>query len=95
MVLKWNVLEYPTRKSIQIGKNKNIEDAVGQFINHSFNPTTKIENGCVVALHDLPMGVEITFDYNVSEDKMATPFICKTTGKWVKGKMFQEQMMNL
>lgn len=84
--LKGAILEFPTRTSIQIGIDQHIEDPVGSFINHSFNPTAKIEKGRVVALTSLSKGQEVTFNYNSTEDKLAEPFKCKFTGEWVKGK---------
>ena len=75
----------PTRTSIEIGQNKHIEDDLGIYINHSFNPSCKIENGCVVAVKKIDINHEITFNYNVSETSMATPFIDNDTKILVSG----------
>jgi len=64
----------PTRESIHIGGNKHVTDKWGTFMNHSFNPTTKINGYDVVALKDIKRGDELTFNYNESEISMACPF---------------------
>lgn len=73
-VLKGDETSYPTRESIYVGNNTHILDEMGQFINHSFEPTTQIVGYNVVALVDLNNGDEITFNYNDSEVTMAAPF---------------------
>jgi hypothetical protein len=75
----------PTRTSIEIGPNKHIEDKLGIYINHSFKPSCRIENGCVVAEKEIDINDEITFNYNVSETKMATPFVDTDTNVLVSG----------
>ena len=70
----------PTRTSIQIRDGFHVEDKVGQYINHSFNPTCKIEGFSVVALRDIAWGEEITFDYTLNESVVSSPFVCKETG---------------
>lgn len=53
-------------------------------MNHSFNPSTRIEGTHVVAIGDINIGDELNFNYNVSETKMATPF--ETPLGYVGGK---------
>ena len=86
--LKGPILETPTRTSVQIGKNKHIEDPLGAFINHSCTPTAKVnkKNQTFVSLKPIKAGEEITFDYNQNEDQMASPFICHCCGKKINGK---------
>ena len=67
------VLE-PTRESIHIGYGLHIIDEFGQFINHSFEPNVKIEINNIVAIKDIEQFEEITYNYNESEIKMASPF---------------------
>jgi|TARA_B100000282_G_C31434808_1_gene355177 hypothetical protein len=83
-VLNGELLDSPTRESIHVGKNKHILDKFGIFMNHSFNPNTEIQGYNVVAIKDINPGDEITFDYNVSEVNMASPF--KVNGIDVRGK---------
>jgi len=75
----------PTRTSIQVGDGFHIEDEVGCFINHSCQPSCKIETFSVVTLGDLSEGEEITFDYSDNEDTIASPFECKCCGKIILG----------
>jgi hypothetical protein len=80
---------YPTRESIYVGKingnDVHVHDMFGQWINHSFNPSTVINGYNVVALRNMNIGDEITFDYNTNEINMASPFV--VDGKLVNGKL--------
>ena len=73
-VLSGKIADHPTRESIHIGNNKHIYDEYGIFINHSLEPTVRIECLEVVALKDLHDGDEITFNYNDTEINMADTF---------------------
>ena len=73
-VLSGRIFNQPTRESIHIGNNKHIYDEYGIFINHSFDPSVRIENINVIALKDLHDGDEITFNYNETEINMANTF---------------------
>ena len=73
-VLRGEIFDHPTRESIHIGDNKHIYDEYGIYMNHSFNPNTKIDGKNVVALKDIYPGDEITFNYNSTEINMACPF---------------------
>ena len=52
---------------------------MGQYINHSFQPTCKIDGFTVRALRDVMFGEEITFDYTLNESFISSPFVCKDT----------------
>ncbi|TNE55745.1 MAG: SET domain-containing protein [Bacteroidetes bacterium] len=80
------VIDYPTRTSIQIAPGKHQEDELGQFINHACEPSCRVESNRIVALRDLPTDTEITFDYNENEDLMSSPFTCHCCGKQIGGK---------
>ena len=82
--LDGEVFDYPTRESIHIGNNKHIHDYHGAYVNHSFDPTTKINGKCVIAVKNINKGDEITFNYNENEINMAAPFVAN--GILVKGK---------
>ena len=84
-VLKGQETNYPTRESIYVGNNTHILDQMGQYINHSFEPTTQIQGYNVVALIDINENDEITFNYNENELTMAAPFT--VNGQQVCGKM--------
>jgi len=79
-----SILNYPTRESIHIGKNKHIIDKLGSFINHSNQPNIKIDGLAVVAIKTININDEIMFDYNSSEINMAEPFY--SDGVFICGK---------
>jgi hypothetical protein len=85
-VLKGDILDKPTRTSIEIGVNKHIEDIYGSYMNHSFSPNCKIEEGYIITLTAIKANEELTFNYNNNETKMASPFIDIETNIIVSGK---------
>ena len=87
--LKGKIFDKPTRESIYVGDNVHVHDEHGQYINHSFTPSTIIQGYNVVACRDLEAGEEITFDYNANEISMAAPFYAD--GKFVSGKSIEAQ----
>ena len=72
--LKGELNLIPTKESIHIGNGLHVIDSYGRFINHSFDPNTKIEFNNVVAIKDIKKYDEITFNYNETEINMAEPF---------------------
>lgn len=82
--LSGKITDYPTRESIHIGNNQHLDDEFGRFMNHSFEPNTKIEGKNVVAIRDIQSDEELTFDYNENEMEMASPF--SVNGILVAGK---------
>ena len=93
---------YPTRTSIQVGK-RHLESETGACINHNCYPNAEIlyiqgwdANGSpvssgttgLVSLKEIDKGEEITFDYNMTEDVLACPFICDCCGVVIKGKNY-------
>jgi hypothetical protein len=85
--LTGKILDKPTRTSIEIGENLHIEDEYGKYINHSFDPNTKIiTGGYIVAIKNIEANDEITFNYNENETKMSCPFIDNVTNQKVYGK---------
>ena len=85
--LTGTVLESPTRTSIQIGSNEHIEDDLGQYVNHSCEPSVKVVYNKLICLKDINNGDSITFNYNVSETEMSNPFVCHCCGKLISGKL--------
>lgn len=69
-------LSYPTRETIYIGNNIHIHDQYGMYMNHSFTPSTYINQSTkgVIAIRDINIGDELNFDYNKNEINMAAPF---------------------
>lgn len=79
-------VDTPTRTSIQVGESKHIEDDFGSFVNHSCDPSAIIEDGCLVAIKQIDVGNEITFDYKKNENTLASPFVCWDCKKIISGK---------
>lgn len=65
----------PTRESIHIGNGMHVIDQYGKYINHSFEPNTRIVSNDVIAIKEINQYDEITFNYNESEINMKEPFI--------------------
>ena len=80
-------IDTPTRTSIQVGEGKHIEDDFGSFVNHSCDPSAIIEDGCLVAIKQIDVGNEITFDYKKNENTLASPFVCWDCKKIINGKI--------
>ena len=60
--LDGEILKNPNRYSIHIGNNQHIIDKYGVYMNHSFEPTTKIVEKDVIALVDINSGDELNFN---------------------------------
>ena len=82
--LEGEVFNTSSRESIHIGNNKHIIDKWGIYMNHSFQPNTKIVGKDVVAVKDIEYGDELSFNYNDSELPMHSPFT--VDGVEVKGR---------
>jgi len=82
--LEGEILYTPNKYSIEIGKNKHIIDKWGSYLNHSFDPNTRIDGKNVIALRDINKNEELHFNYNDNETKMACPF--ETEEGLVSGK---------
>lgn len=80
------LIQKPTRTSIQVGQGFHVEDEIGSCINHSCQPSCEIRSFLVIALRDIGEDEEVTFDYNESEDEIASPFKCECCGKMILGK---------
>ena len=83
-VLTGTIKDTPCKYSIEIGQNQHILDSKGVFMNHSFNPSCKIDGKNVIAVKNILIGDELCFNYNKNETHMACPF--KVNGVEVKGK---------
>jgi hypothetical protein len=60
-----------TRTTIQIAPNEHVDDPLGVYFNHSFNPNCRIEGRVVIALRDIEVGEHLVFDYTTNEDSIA------------------------
>ena len=80
-----SIRDTPTQTSIRIGHGRHAEHPVGQFVNHSCEPTCAVMGKYIVALAELPVGTEVTFNYTENEDALASPFSCLECGQTVRG----------
>ena len=95
--VKGDVVDIPSRYSIQVDTYEHIEpnivpegldgydDYLWPFLNHGFSPNTMMEGRKLLAISDIGVGDEVTFNYNANEWDMATPFKCMVTGRMVTG----------
>ncbi|MFF3071582.1 SET domain-containing protein-lysine N-methyltransferase [Kitasatospora sp. NPDC057904] len=89
--------DVPSRHSVQVGHRLHVdlphgmeyEDVLDayfwRFMNHSCEPTARIDGRQVVAVTDLLPGQEITFHYNTTEAAMAEPFDCRCGSESCEG----------
>ena len=98
-MLEGNTLPWATRTSIRIGKNKHLESWEGGMMNHHCNPNCKIIVGSwqditlkldgvgikVQAIQDIKKDDELTFDYETTEQTLASPFNCKCHDRPITG----------
>ena len=68
------IKDTPCKYSIEIGENKHILDPYGIYINHSFEPNCKIQDGKLVSIKKIYIGDELHFNYKENETSMAAPF---------------------
>lgn len=75
----------PTQTSIQWGNEANtrhIEDNIGRWINHSCNPTLRVDS-CLPYLWSIKTilpGMPLTFNYFHNESKISSEFTCFECG---------------
>lgn len=88
--LKGSISSHPNKYSVQLSKDKHLDfppvrkpnddlDYAWQFLNHSCEPNgyLNVAEYAFCALRDIKEGEEITFNYLVTEDEMASPFACE------------------
>ena len=85
--LTGEINDKPDKYSIEIGNNKHITDKLGIYMNHSFDPSIKIQGVSVISLKNIEPGDELCFNYNESETSMSCPF--ETPEGLVYGKIKQ------
>lgn len=89
LLLTGKIFDHPIRESIQIGENMHILDDFGRFTNHSCFPTCVVKGNQLVSVKEIKYGDSITFDYNKTEDFLASPFLCNCCNKIIAGKLAQ------
>jgi SET domain-containing protein len=102
-MLEGDTLPYPTRTSIQIGREQHLESDEGGYMNHHCNPNCRIIigswqdiilklNGVAVRVHarkDIKKGDELTFDYETTEHTLSNPFECRCHNRLISGGMIR------
>ena len=95
--VRGDIVDIPSRYSIQVDTEVHVEPAVvpdgldgyddylWPFLNHGFEPNSMMDGKKLLAISDIALGDEITFNYNGNEWDMATPFTCMSTGRQVTG----------
>lgn len=84
--LEGEIIDKPTRTSLQIGVNEHIEDKRIAFTNHCCTPTAFAYDGYLISKRDIKAGEEITIDYNLTEEIVTHSFICNCCGRIITGK---------
>ncbi len=82
------VVDTPSRYSVQIGRDRHLESPPGEtqeealdrrpwrFLNHSCTPNAYLRGRDLIALRPIAAWDQITFDYNGTEDRLSSPFLC-------------------
>ncbi len=98
------VADRPDRYSVQIGTGEHVTAGrIGEsdgssgrhpwrFLNHSCRPNALLRGRRLVALRDIAVGDDVTFDYETNEYEMAEPFFCSCGAPecrgWIRGWRF-------
>ena len=89
LLLEGEVVDRPSRFSVQIGPNRHVEVPAEvklarsvdryrwRFLNHSCEPNAAFDDRRLVALRRILAAEQITFDYNTTEYDLASPFECR------------------
>jgi len=73
-IMTGRLFNAPTKRTIHIGNNMHLEDEIGRYINHSFDPNVRVDGNKLISIKDIEIYDEITFNYNDTEIEMACPF---------------------
>ena len=73
-----NIVDKPTRFTVQISKNKHTHVGKLAALNHSCDPNVILdtEGMVMIARRDIEKGEELSFFYPSTEWEMQAPFIC-------------------
>ena len=73
-----NIVDKPTRFTVQIAKDKHTHVGKLAALNHSCDPNVILdtENMLMIARRDIEKGEELSFFYPATEWEMQAPFIC-------------------
>ena len=86
-------ISQPSRTSVQVGINEHIDVKEPiMYINHRCEGNIGLKNDTFVAVQDIAIGDEITFNYNETEEELAEPFNCRDCGELLKGKRYISEL---
>lgn len=78
--LEGEIVQQPTKYTIQLDAHNHVLTRSGMwmYMNHSCEPNVRIDVAKreMIAIRDIPAGVEPMFNYNTTEWDMASPFAC-------------------
>jgi hypothetical protein len=74
----------PSRSSICVGAI-HVLDRFGSYMNHSCNPSARVDDGYIKTNWELNPGAEVTIDYRKTEDRLVYPFTCLQCGTRIAG----------
>jgi hypothetical protein len=91
LAIEGELTAQPTQYSVQVDDAAHVEIPSGElgdlerifdrypwrFLNHSCAPSARVEGRALLAARALAPWEEITFDYNTTEEAMASPFACR------------------
>ncbi|MFN9785894.1 MAG: SET domain-containing protein-lysine N-methyltransferase [Planctomycetia bacterium] len=98
--LRGMIKKRPTRYTLQVGWNQHLDVAKDatherimsehpwQFLNHSCEPSVRVQGRDLVAIRAIKAFEELSFDYETTEWDMASPFTCRCgacEGRVVRG----------
>ena len=91
----------PCRHSVQVGRGLHLEAPPGlstdelldqhpwRFLNHSCDPSARLQGRDLYARRRIQAWDEVTFDYDTTEFDMADPFACRCGSPrcrgWIRG----------
>ena len=72
-----NIVDKPTRFTVQISKEKHTHVGKLAALNHSCNPNAGLSGQiCLIAMRDINVGEEVCFDYAMSDSSDYDEFEC-------------------
>lgn len=78
--LTGDIVGEPSKYTIQLDEHRHVltHTSAWQYMNHACRPNVRIDvtRREMIAIRDIAVGEELTFNYNTTEWNMAAPFAC-------------------